>query len=179
MMEITSAPNKGSGIETGRKSEAKAAFDFETEDASDKSFEAEYGKNENPPAASPDAQATQQKLEESRADDPRDPQLPEGAPQQPVELFGTKEAITGNSDLSDSSMQSTMLARDASQAIAPDSKDQIFASERPSFSGKAGADSVSLNSSPKSLETRTFVPKNALQLDAKIRGFDRASINVE
>ena len=138
MMEITSAPNKVSGIETGRKSEAKAAFDFETEDASDKSFEAEYGKNENPPAASPDAQATQQKLEESRADDPRDPQLPEGAPQQPVELFGTKEAKTGTSDISDSSRQSTMLARNASQAIAPDSKDQTATSDRPEAPGETG-----------------------------------------
>ena len=42
----------------------------------------------------------------------------------------------------------------------------MFASARPSSFGKAGADFVSLNFLPRSVERRTFMPKKALQLDA-------------
>src|SRR6185312_3159998 len=49
---------------------------------------------------------------------------------------------------------------------SPGSNDQILASARPSSLGNAGADFVSLNFLPRSFETRTFMPKNALQLEA-------------
>src|SRR5262245_37134572 len=49
---------------------------------------------------------------------------------------------------------------------APGSMDQIFASARPSSFGNAGADFVSLNFLPRSVEVSTFIPKKALQLDA-------------
>src|SRR2546425_11555822 len=49
---------------------------------------------------------------------------------------------------------------------SPASSDQMLASARPSSLGKAGADFVSLNVLPRSVERRTFMPKNALQLEA-------------
>src|SRR5262245_45159934 len=49
---------------------------------------------------------------------------------------------------------------------APASRDQMLASARPSSLGKVGADLVSLNFFPRSVETRTFMPKKALQLEA-------------
>src|SRR3954466_2452613 len=49
---------------------------------------------------------------------------------------------------------------------APISSDQMFASARPSSFGKAGADLVSRNDRPRSVERSTFMPKNGLQLDA-------------
>jgi hypothetical protein len=61
---------------------------------------------------------------------------------------------------------------------APGSSDQMFASARPSAFGNSGADFVSLNLLPRSFERRTFIPKKALQLDAKIRGVPRVSISV-
>ena len=42
----------------------------------------------------------------------------------------------------------------------------MFASARPSSFGNAGADFVSLNVLPRSVERSTFMPKNGLQLDA-------------
>ena len=48
----------------------------------------------------------------------------------------------------------------------PASSDQMFASARPSSFGNAGADFVSLNFFPRSVEIMTFMPKNALQHDA-------------
>src|SRR5213593_2645690 len=48
----------------------------------------------------------------------------------------------------------------------PASSDQMLASARPSSLGKAGADFVSLNFLPRSVERMTFIPKNALQLEA-------------
>src|SRR6266851_8579142 len=54
--------------------------------------------------------------------------------------------------------------------LSPASSDQMLASARPSSFGKAGADFVSLNFLPRSFETRTFMPKKALQLDAYRRG---------
>src|SRR5207244_7763183 len=59
---------------------------------------------------------------------------------------------------------------------SPGSSDQMLASARPSSLGKAGADLVSLNFLPRSLETSTFMPKNALQLEAYIRGAPRRSM---
>src|SRR5262249_34596605 len=50
--------------------------------------------------------------------------------------------------------------------VSPGSSDQMLASARPSSFGKAGADFVSLNFFPRSVETRTFMPKEALQLEA-------------
>ena len=49
---------------------------------------------------------------------------------------------------------------------SPASSDQMLASARPSSLGNAGADFVSLNVLPRSVERSTFMPKNALQLDA-------------
>src|ERR1051325_3661004 len=46
------------------------------------------------------------------------------------------------------------------------SSDQMFASARPSSFGNAGADAVSVNDVPMSVERSTFIPKNGLQLDA-------------
>ena len=43
----------------------------------------------------------------------------------------------------------------------------------------AGAAFVSVNVFPRFVERRTFIPKNALQLDAKIRGVPRESISAE
>src|SRR5215203_625280 len=63
--------------------------------------------------------------------------------------------------------------------FAPASSDQMFASARPSSFGKAGADFVSLNLLPRSVERSTFIPKNALQLDAYSRGEPRVSISAE
>src|SRR5262245_28544699 len=48
----------------------------------------------------------------------------------------------------------------------PGSSDQMLASARPSSLGNAGADFVSLNDFPRSVERSTFMPKNELQLDA-------------
>src|SRR6267143_2348604 len=48
---------------------------------------------------------------------------------------------------------------------SPASSDQMLMSARPSSFGKAGADFVSLNVFPRSVETRTFMPKKALQLE--------------
>jgi hypothetical protein len=42
----------------------------------------------------------------------------------------------------------------------------MFASARPSSFGNAGADFVSLNVFPRSVDRSTFIPKKALQLDA-------------
>ncbi len=42
----------------------------------------------------------------------------------------------------------------------------MLASARPSSFGKAGADFVSLNVLPRSVERRTFMPKKGLQLEA-------------
>src|SRR5262245_3734252 len=50
--------------------------------------------------------------------------------------------------------------------LAPASSDQMLARARPSSLGKAGADFVSLNVFPRSVERRTFIPKKELQLDA-------------
>src|SRR5437588_5807569 len=58
---------------------------------------------------------------------------------------------------------------------SPASRDQMLASARPSSLGKAGADLVSLNSLPRSFETRIFMPKKALQLEAYMRGVPRGS----
>jgi hypothetical protein len=52
----------------------------------------------------------------------------------------------------------------------PGSIDQMFSSARPSSFGNAGADFVSLKDLPRSVERRTFMPKNGLQLDAYRRG---------
>src|SRR5262245_34371144 len=60
---------------------------------------------------------------------------------------------------------------------SPASSDQMLASARPSSFGKAGADFVSLNFLPRSVETRTFIPKKALQLEATRRGLPRRSIS--
>src|SRR5882724_8618869 len=62
---------------------------------------------------------------------------------------------------------------------APASSDQMLASARPSSCGNAGADFVSLNDFPRSVERRTFMPKNALQLEAYKRGVPRVSMSVE
>ena len=59
---------------------------------------------------------------------------------------------------------------------APGSSDQILASARPSSLGNAGADLVSLKLLPMSVERSTFMPKNALQLEAYICGVPRVSI---
>src|SRR5213592_1847868 len=50
--------------------------------------------------------------------------------------------------------------------LSPASRDQMLASARPSSLGKAGADLVSLNVLPTSVERKTFMPKKALQLEA-------------
>src|SRR4051812_31885906 len=59
------------------------------------------------------------------------------------------------------------------------SSDQMLASARPSSLGNAGADFVSLKVFPMSVDRRTFMPKNGLQLDAYNRGVPRVSISVE
>src|SRR3954470_8824596 len=61
----------------------------------------------------------------------------------------------------------------------PASSDQMLASARPSSLGKAGADFVSLKLFPMSVERRTFMPKNGLQLEAYMRGVPRVSTTVE
>src|SRR5689334_11813440 len=48
----------------------------------------------------------------------------------------------------------------------PGSRDQMLARARPSSLENAGVDFVSLNVFPKSVETSSFIPKNALQLEA-------------
>src|SRR6266571_8385438 len=63
--------------------------------------------------------------------------------------------------------------------LSPASSDQMLMSARPSSFGKAGADFVSLNLFPRSVERRIFMPKKALQLEAYRRGLPRVSINVE
>src|SRR5688572_30130287 len=55
----------------------------------------------------------------------------------------------------------------------PVSSDQMLASARPSSLGNAGADFVSLKLLPRSVERRTFMPKNGLQLEAYTRGAPR------
>src|SRR5262245_11386726 len=45
----------------------------------------------------------------------------------------------------------------------PTSSDQMLASARPSSFGNAGVDLVSLKLFPRSVEYRTFMPKNGLQ----------------
>jgi hypothetical protein len=50
--------------------------------------------------------------------------------------------------------------------LSPASSDQMFARARPSSFGNAGADFVSLNVFPRSVERSTFMPKNGLQLEA-------------
>src|SRR5665213_1404998 len=60
----------------------------------------------------------------------------------------------------------------------PGSSDQIFASARPSSFGKAGADFVSLNVFPRSVERSTFMPKNALQLEASTLGVPRPRVSI-
>jgi hypothetical protein len=50
--------------------------------------------------------------------------------------------------------------------VSPCSSDQMLMSARPSSFGNAGADFVSLNDLPRSLERSTFMPKNALQHEA-------------
>src|SRR5262245_7012161 len=47
----------------------------------------------------------------------------------------------------------------------PGSSDQTLASARPSSFVNAGADLVSLNVFPRSVERITFIPKNGLQLE--------------
>ena len=59
---------------------------------------------------------------------------------------------------------------------APVSSDQMLASARPSSLGNTGADFVSLNDFPRSVERSTFIPKNGLQFDAYRRGVPRVSI---
>ena len=49
---------------------------------------------------------------------------------------------------------------------SPASSDQMLARARPSSLGKAGADFVSVNVLPRSVERRTFMPKKGLQLEA-------------
>src|SRR5579872_1099528 len=61
----------------------------------------------------------------------------------------------------------------------PGSSDQMFTSARPSSFENAGADFVSLKLLPGSVEWRTFIPKNGLQLEAYRRGVPRVSISVE
>src|SRR5437867_390481 len=87
--------------------------------------------------------------------------------------------------MSHESPPSWLLNRDAgstphqsSFAPLPGSIDQILASARPSSLGNAGADFVSLKLFPMSVERRTFMPKNGLQLEAYRRGVPRVSINV-
>ena len=55
----------------------------------------------------------------------------------------------------------------------------MLASARPSSLGNAGADFVSLKLFPMSVERRTFMPKNGLQLEAYRRGVPRVSTSVE
>src|SRR5712671_3792998 len=75
--------------------------------------------------------------------------------------------------ISHESPESLLLNRDAGSTPhhrsffpAPGSSDQMFATARPSSFGNAGADFVSLNVLPRSVERRTFMPKKALQLEA-------------
>src|ERR1041384_5564446 len=56
--------------------------------------------------------------------------------------------------------------------------EQMLLSARPSSFGKAGCAFVSLNDLPISVERRTFIPKNGLQLDAYSRGVPRVSMSV-
>jgi hypothetical protein len=55
----------------------------------------------------------------------------------------------------------------------PASSPQMLASARPSSLGNAGADFVSVNLFPISVERNTFMPKNGLQLEAYRRGLRR------
>src|SRR6202162_4646932 len=59
-----------------------------------------------------------------------------------------------------------------------DSRHQMLASARPSSFGNAGADFVSLKLLPRSVERKTFMPKNGLQLEAYRRGVARVSMSV-
>src|SRR5258706_12349872 len=88
--------------------------------------------------------------------------------------------------ISQESPPSSLLNRDAGSTPhhksflpAPGSRDQMLASARPSSLGNAGADFVSLKVFPRSVERKTFMPKNGLQLEAYSRGVPRASISVE
>src|SRR5262245_10428524 len=90
------------------------------------------------------------------------------------------------STISQESPPSVLRNRDAGSTphhrsflLSPGSSDQMFASARPSSFGNAGADLVSLNLLPRSVDTRTFMPKKGLQLDAYMRGLLRVSIRVE
>src|SRR6266478_2377034 len=56
---------------------------------------------------------------------------------------------------------------------SPASRDQMLASARPSSFGNAGADFVSLKFLPTSVDSRTFMPKKGLQLEAYRRGAAR------
>src|SRR5436190_23678987 len=60
----------------------------------------------------------------------------------------------------------------------PVSSDHMLASARPSSLGNAGADFVSLNVLPRSVERSSFIPKKGLQLEAYRRGAPRVSIRV-
>jgi len=77
------------------------------------------------------------------------------------------------STISQVSPPSPLLKRDAGSTPhqrsffpSPGASDQMLARARPSSFGKAGADFVSLNFFPRSVETRTFMPKKGLQLEA-------------
>src|SRR4051794_24144733 len=75
--------------------------------------------------------------------------------------------------ISHESPPSRLLNRDAgstphqsSRLPSPASSDQILISARPSSLGNAGADFVSLKVFPRSVDRKTFMPKNGLQLEA-------------
>src|SRR5262245_54618252 len=75
--------------------------------------------------------------------------------------------------ISHESPPSSLLNNDAgstphhsSRLFGPGTSDQMLTSARPSSFGNAGADFVSLKLLPRSVEHRTFIPKNGLQLDA-------------
>src|SRR5436190_19407780 len=77
---------------------------------------------------------------------------------------GTSSQESPPSPLLNSAAGST--PHQSSFLLSPDSRDQMLASARPSSFGKAGADFVSLNVLPRSVDLRTFMPKKALQLEA-------------
>ena len=75
--------------------------------------------------------------------------------------------------ISQESPPSSLLKSDAGSTphqrsflLSPASSDQMLISARPSSFGKAGADFVSLNDFPRSVESSTFMPKKGLQLEA-------------
>ena len=77
---------------------------------------------------------------------------------------GTISQVSPPSPLRNSEAGSTPAKR--SFLSLPGSSAQMLASARPSSLAKAGADLVSLNDLPRSVERRTFMPKNGLQLEA-------------